>query len=105
MARVGFDLNLTDEDGATPLHWAAWHGQADAVRVLLTHGVKKDVNDRRFGAPPIGWCAHGSVYCRNEAGRYGEIAEALIQAGVVVPPGTEGSPEVNVVLKKHGITR
>ncbi len=102
MSEVGIDVTSPLHEGATPLHWAAWHGRADATRTLLRAGADKDACDERFKAPPIGWCAHGSQNAGNHAANYAGVAEALISAGAFVPPNTEGNPEVMAVLRKHG---
>ena len=45
----GVDVNATEPDGATALHWAAHDGQADLARILLDAGA--DVNaTTRYGA-------------------------------------------------------
>lgn len=38
------DLNEKDENGETPLHWAARKGERDLLKMLLTHG--KEVNPK-----------------------------------------------------------
>jgi len=103
MAEVGFDLTKPIQEAATPLHWAAWYGRADAVRVLLGAGSKLDLHDARFDAPPLGWCAHGSLHCCAPGGDYAAVAGALIAAGAAVAPGIEGSDEVMAVLRKSGL--
>jgi ankyrin repeat protein len=46
--------------GATALHWACWHGNADAVRALLDHGAPVDVRDAQYNGTPLDWAKHGS---------------------------------------------
>lgn len=102
MADLGLDLAVTAEhNGETALHLAAWHGQAKAVASLIRVGVPLDVHDTRFDAPPIGWCAHGSQFCRDPDGDYPAVATQLIMAGAVVPPQIDGSPEVMAVIRRH----
>ena len=105
MGELGFDLEVEGEDGERALHWAAWHGWAETVRSLVARRVELNRCDRRYGAPPSGWCAHGSQFCGNPAGEHGKALESLIAAGAFVPPDTGGSAEVMVVLKKHGLGR
>jgi palmitoyltransferase len=31
----GMDVDSTDLDGRTPLHWAAYKGHADTIRLLM----------------------------------------------------------------------
>ena len=32
------DLNREDEDGWTPVHWAAWNGSVEALKMVLSKG-------------------------------------------------------------------
>lgn len=105
MAELGFDLEVLGENGERPVHWATWHGWLEATEVLIGRGVKLDVCDSRFGAPPSGWCAHGSQFCANPAGKYGEVMTRLIAAGAPVPASTNGSSEIMAVLKQYGLEK
>src|SRR5262245_63780427 len=49
----GVDVNASQGDGTTPLHWAAYKLDADLVGVLLAHGAKADVKND-YGASPLG---------------------------------------------------
>jgi hypothetical protein len=55
-----------DKDGATPLHWAAFKGQNDAVRLLLAN--RADVNARNNnGSTPLHW---GTLKLKFQCGRH-----------------------------------
>ena len=41
--------------GATPLHYAAVHGQREAVDLLIDRGASLEAVDHEYGATPIGW--------------------------------------------------
>jgi ankyrin repeat protein len=41
--------------GASPLHYAAVHGQREAVDLLIDRGASLDLVDHEYGATPIGW--------------------------------------------------
>lgn len=43
---------------STPLHQAAWHGHADAVRVLLAHGARTDLRDTLWNGTALDWARH-----------------------------------------------
>ena len=43
----GIDVDAAYEHGLTALMWAAGQGQADAVRLLLARGAKRDLRDDR----------------------------------------------------------
>jgi len=48
----GADVDATQDDGTTPLHWAAYKLDADLVRMLLEHGAKPNV-ENLFGTTPF----------------------------------------------------
>jgi ankyrin repeat protein len=52
------DPNLRDQDGATPLHHAAWDGDLDRIGGLLDAGADPTITDLRFGTTPLGWAEH-----------------------------------------------
>jgi ankyrin repeat protein len=44
--------------GYTPLHAAAFHGNAEAAAVLLKHGASPRARDRRYCGTPAGWARY-----------------------------------------------
>jgi hypothetical protein len=57
----GANVNARDENGQTPLHWAAIHGRVDVARLLLEHGADVNARDEN-GQTPLRWAAiHGHV--------------------------------------------
>ena len=42
---AGADPNARDSDGNTPLHYAAWRGSAEAVKLLLEAGSDPNARD------------------------------------------------------------
>lgn len=52
------DPNARDEDGATPLHHAAWDGDLEMIRQLLDAGADPTVTDREHEATPLEWAQH-----------------------------------------------
>ena len=55
------DPNITDNDGCTPLHWAAAKGNAEVVIALLDNGAKLEVPSRQFGSTAL-FCAVGNKH-------------------------------------------
>jgi len=65
-------------EGATALHWAAYHGNADLVAALVERGAPTDVRDAEYQAAPRGWAEHGSGERRHRAGAdYPRVLELL----------------------------
>jgi ankyrin repeat protein len=77
---AGGDVNEQDEQGWTPLAWAAGRGDAEAVKVLLAHGADVTLTGRDNRTP---------LMIAKAASRT-EVAEALTEAeiarGVWVDP-------------------
>lgn len=45
LAEPGTDVNAADEEGCTPLHWAADGNHVEAVALLLRHGADQTLCD------------------------------------------------------------
>ena len=48
-------VRARDETGATALHYAAFGGHRDTVRILVEAGADINAPDGQFGATPAGW--------------------------------------------------
>jgi ankyrin repeat protein len=88
------------QHNGTPLHWAAWHGNLEMVKLLLAKGAPLEDANNDFRATPLGWAMHGSQNgWHRETGNYPEVVRALLSAGAKVPERTDGTPEVKAVLQ------
>jgi len=56
---LGFDVDVADPTGKTPLHEAAASGALSAAAFLIEHGAEVDAHESTYKAAPIGWAAHG----------------------------------------------
>jgi len=106
MLAIGLPVDALGQHRATPLHWAAFHGNAEMARDILRHHPPLETTDADFKGTPLGWAIHGSEhgwYCRT--GDYAGTVEALLNAGASLgerkPGGTEA---VREVLRRHGVT-
>jgi uncharacterized protein len=62
LIRYGADVNAIEDEatsvdgthGYTALHAAAFHGNVEAVDVLLQHGANACARDSRYGGTPAG---------------------------------------------------
>lgn len=52
------DPNARDDEGATPLHRAAWEGDLPLIRQLLEAGGDPSITDGRFDSTPLQWAEH-----------------------------------------------
>lgn len=86
MLEAGWPSDVRGENGGTPLHWAAWMGNAEMVRVLLDHHAALEDRGDDYHMTPLGWALHGSINCwRKELGDYGATVRALLEAGAEHP--------------------
>jgi hypothetical protein len=78
LLRAGWPPGARGADGITALHWAAWHGNADAVRALVDSGAPLDVRDAAHGGTPLDWARHGAGNSWHRAtGNYPAVLELL----------------------------
>ena len=49
----GVNVNVPNDDGRTPLHWAAEKGSSSAVRALLQRGARLDLREKETNMTPL----------------------------------------------------
>jgi len=103
MLTATLPVQATGQHGATPLHWAAFHGNTEMIKVILPYKPPLEVLDADFHSTPLGWAIHGSEhgwYCRT--GDYAGTVAALLEAGAKPPEIIGGSAQVQEVLRSRG---
>jgi len=103
MLATGLAVDALGQHGATPLHWAGFHGNSEMTRVLLAHNAPLEAIDSDFKLPPLGWATYGSEhgwYCKT--GDYTGTVEALLKAGAKPPEKIGGTEAVKEVLRRYG---
>jgi hypothetical protein len=99
----GLPVDARGQHQATPLHWAAFHGNVEMARIVLRSGPPLEARDADFNGTPLGWAIHGSENGWNcDTGDFAGTVEALIAAGAKVPVTIGGSEAVREVLRRHG---
>jgi ankyrin repeat protein len=90
--------------GNTGLHWAAFRGHADLVKLLLARKARLDIKDESFDGPPLGWALHG--WDPNDTQRrYYEVVALLANAGAAVDPGWLADPDLPLPAKIRADSR
>jgi hypothetical protein len=82
MLAAGLPVDAFSQHHATALHWAAFHGNVEMIRLLLPH--YRDVNnaDNEYKSTPLGWANYGSEHgWHREKGDYPACINALVEAG------------------------
>ena len=101
MLECGLPVGTSGQHRATPLHWAAFHGNADMVREILRFEPPLDDTGNDFNGTPIGWAIHGSEHgWYSRAGDYPRVVELLLAAGAKRPAEIGGSPGVRAALQR-----
>ncbi len=101
MLAAGLPVDTFSQHHATPLHWAAWHGNAELVRLILSHTPSLENADNDYKGTPLGWAIHGSQNgWHRETGDYAATVKALLDAGASLPEKMEGSSAVQAVLRE-----
>jgi hypothetical protein len=104
MLGCGFPLTARGQHGATPLHWAAFHGNPEMLAEVLKYNPQIGAQDIEFQGTTMGWLIHGA---RGSWGystkRHDACARMLLSAGSEVdesslPTGHDG---IDQVLREH----
>lgn len=104
MLAAGLPVDAQGQHGATPLHGAAFHGNAAMAREILRYRPPLELNDADFHKTPLGWAVYGSEhgwYCRT--GDFSGTVEALLLAGAKPPERIGGTGAVQDVLRRFGV--
>jgi ankyrin repeat protein len=104
MLKLGLPVDAKGQHGATPLHWAAFHGNCELVKGILPFRPPLEATDADFHGTPLDWALHGSEHgwCAC-TGDYAATVDALIQAGARLPQQIRGTESVLAVLRRHGM--
>jgi ankyrin repeat protein len=108
MLDLGFSPGDRNGLGEQPLHTAAYHGNAEVVRLLIEAGADLDARDARFDGAPLAYATVGSGERVGQPGNWAETVRLLISAGAprdgVWISDKPPSEEVADVLRGYGIT-
>ena len=95
LLNVGYQPNVFDELGKTPLHYAAERGHLDVLRTLIASGADVNAHDERvIGNTPLREVADRCSY---------DVAKILIEAGA--DPTIPGWMQITALQKARERTQ
>ena len=97
LATTRLDLN-TVHRGQTALHWAAYGGHSEIVRLLLERGADARIRDHPWHKTALGWALYGwenPPADTNTAESYYEIVRSLVEAGSPVEVAWLTDPRIS----------
>jgi ankyrin repeat protein len=104
MLDLGFPIAHTESShGYSPLHNAAWSGDATLVELLISRGHPVDLVDPRYNATPLGYALHDCIVeKRHPEGDFARVVELLLKAGSPWDPSIypTGDQQIDEVLKR-----
>jgi ankyrin repeat protein len=104
MITAGLPVDTFSQHHATPLHWAAWHGNAELVRLILGQHPPLENDDNDYKCTPLAWAIHGSENgWHRQMGDYGATVSELLDAGARIGGKVEGTEAVRDVLRERGL--
>lgn len=105
MLARGLPVTAVSQHGATPLHWAAFHGNPDMLQNVLGYGPPIEMRDRDFSGTPMGWVINGARghWHGISTAKHGACARLLLDAGAQVDETAlpTGHDDLDQVLRAH----
>jgi len=105
MLARGFSVTAVSQHGATPLHWAVFHGNPDMLHEVLRYGPPLEMRDRDFNGTAMGWVIQGAMnhWHGISTAKHGACARLLLDAGAQVDETAlpTGNDDLDQVLRAH----
>ncbi len=77
MLAAGWPVDVRGQHRATPLHWAAWNGNAGIDSRAHAASAPIDIKGDEYDGTPLFWAVYGSVHgWRCQTGDYAGAVEA-----------------------------
>lgn len=100
MLQAGWPVNTRGDAGATALHWASFHGNAEMARAILEFHPDIELKSLEYAGPALSWAIYGSGNgWHRDTGDYAGTVRALLAAGAVLPPHPEKLEPSDAVLE------
>ena len=86
MLEAGWPVNTAGEMGATALHWAGFHGNAEMARQILRFHPELELKSQEYAGSALAWTIFGSGNgWRRDVGDYVGTVQVLLEAGAILP--------------------
>jgi hypothetical protein len=100
MLEAGWRVDAQGDAGATALHWAGFHGNAEMAREILRFHPTLELKSREYAGTAVAWTIFGSGNGWHRAtGDYVGTMRALLQAGAAIPPNAQELEPSNAVME------
>ncbi|HEX4771651.1 MAG TPA: ankyrin repeat domain-containing protein [Bryobacteraceae bacterium] len=100
MLEAGWPVDTPGDAGATALHWAGFHGNAEMAREILRFHPTLELKSREYAGPALAWSIYGSGNgWHRDTGDYVGTIRALLDAGATLPPHAEELEPSDAVLE------
>ena len=86
MLEAGWPVDTPGEMGATALHWAGFHGNAEMTRQILRFHPALELKSQEYAGTALSWALFGSGNgWHRDTGNYVGTVQALMEAGAILP--------------------
>jgi ankyrin repeat protein len=86
MLEAGWPVDTPGEMGATALHWAGFHGNAEMARQILRFHPALELKSQEYAGTALSWALFGSGNgWHRDTGDYVGTVQALLEAGAILP--------------------
>jgi ankyrin repeat protein len=100
MLEAGWPVDTPGDAGATALHWAGFHGNAEMTRDILRFHSTLELKSREYEGTALSWAIYGSGNgWHRDTGDYVGTVRALLAAGATIPPHAESLEPSEAVLE------
>lgn len=100
MLAAGWPVDTPGDAGATALHWAGFHGNAEMTRDILRHRPTLELKSREYAGTALSWAIYGSGNgWHRKTGDYVGTVQALRDAGAAWPPHAEELDPSDAVME------
>jgi hypothetical protein len=100
MLEAGWPVDTRGDAGATALHWAGFHGNAEMARQILQFHPTLELKSREHTGTAVSWTIYGSGNGWHSAtGDYVGTIRALLEAGATIPANAQELEPSDAVME------